>query len=129
MQKKQLMPQEIEVWYILPAIRRELVKEMIKLGLKQKDIAAKLGITEAAVSQYLKQKRAKEVVFTEETMAEIKKSAKIIIEDPEKLICEMQKILAFVKKNRTLCKTHYQHGRMPQKCEACLEPVMKEGGE
>ena len=51
---KQLMPQEIEVWYIIPAVRRELAKSMVKIGLKQKQIAVTLGITEAAVSQYLK---------------------------------------------------------------------------
>lgn len=118
--KKQLMPQEIEVWYIIPAIRRELVREMISLGLKQQKIAGILGITPAAVSQYMKQKRAKEVVFEEETMAEIKKSAKTIAEDPEKLMFEVQKILVHTKKSKVLCKIHYQHGKMPQKCEACL---------
>jgi len=118
--QKQLMPQEIEVWYILPAIRRELVKEMIKLGKKQKDIAVILGITPAAISQYMKQKRAKEVEFTLETMQEISKSAKIIIENKEMLINETQKILAFAKKDKTLCKVHYKHGSMPEKCEACL---------
>lgn len=120
MLKKQLMPQEIEVWYILPAIRRELVKEMIVLGLKQKEIASILGVTEAAVSQYVKQKRAKEVEFTNETMEQIKASARVIMQDKERLIYEAQKILNMAKRSKTLCKVHYQHGRMPQKCEACL---------
>ncbi|MFO8016653.1 MAG: transcriptional regulator [Candidatus Woesearchaeota archaeon] len=118
--KKQLMPQEIEVWYVIPAIRRELVREMVKRGLKQKDIADSLGITGAAVSQYLRNKRAREVQFTEETLNEIKRSAGVISKDPQKLICEMQRILTIVKKNRTLCRVHHEHGRTPQKCEACL---------
>ncbi|PIN86140.1 transcriptional regulator [Candidatus Woesearchaeota archaeon CG10_big_fil_rev_8_21_14_0_10_44_13] len=120
MQKKQLMPQEIEVWYIIPAIRRELVREMINLGLKQNKIAEVLGITPSAVSQYVKQKRAKEVIFTDEIMDEIRKSARIVADDPERLIFEVQKLLGFTKRSKTLCKVHYQHGRMPQKCEACL---------
>lgn len=120
MLKKQLMPQEIEVWYILPAIRRELVKEMMVLGLKQNQIASILGITEAAVSQYVKQKRAKEVEFTNETMEQIKASARAVMQDKERLIYEMQKILGMAKRSKTLCKVHYQHGNMPQKCEACL---------
>ena len=120
MDKKQLMPQEIEVWYIIPAIRRELVKEIIKLGPNQKRIAEILGVTPAAVSQYMSQKRAKEVEFAQETMDEIKKSAKIIMDDPGKLVEEMQKILLSVKKNKTLCRVHYQHEKMPERCEACL---------
>src|SRR3989338_8090782 len=70
------MPQEIEVWYIIPAIRRELTKSMIDLGLTQKQVAKRMGITEAAVSQYLSFKRAKEVVFSNAVLDEIRKSAK-----------------------------------------------------
>ena len=71
------MPQEIEVWYIIPAIRRELAKSMIKdLKITQKQVASIMEITEAAVSQYLHSKRAKEVVFTKAILEEIKKSAK-----------------------------------------------------
>ena len=128
MDRKQLMPQEIEVWYIIPAIRRELAKEMARLGLKQKETASRLGVTESAVSQYVKQKRAKEVSFTDDTLAEIRESAKEIIKDPERLMCEIQKILGHVKKSKTLCKVHYQHGRMPQKCEACLAPITEKEG-
>ena len=48
---KLIQPQEVEVLYILPAIRRELAKEMKKQGLEQKKIAGLLFVTEAAVSQ------------------------------------------------------------------------------
>ena len=51
-------PQEIEVWYVLPAIRKELVVTLKEKNLTQKKIAEFLNITEAAVSQYIKQKRA-----------------------------------------------------------------------
>ena len=114
------MPQEIEVWYIIPSIRRELAKAMAKKGIKQRRIAEFLCITEAAVSQYIKQKRAKEVEFLAETIEEIKKSADRIIENKETLIEEIQRILGIVKKSKTLCKVHYKHGKMPEKCEACL---------
>jgi len=117
---KQLMPQEIEVWYIIPAIRRELAKSMIKKGLKQKEVAKILGITEAAVSQYIKQKRAKDVVFTPETMSEIEKSAEAIIKNSSQIISEMQKLLESAKKSRTLCQIHYKYGLNIQNCEACM---------
>ena len=55
------MPQEIATWYIIPAIRREFVKEMISQGLSQRQAADRLGLTEAAVSNYMKDKRASEI--------------------------------------------------------------------
>ena len=39
------MPQEIEVWYIIPALRRELAKQMVEAGLTQKKIADLMGIS------------------------------------------------------------------------------------
>lgn len=118
--KKQYLPQEIEVWYIIPSLRRELAKSMVGRGIKQRKIAELLGITEAAVSQYILQKRAKEVEFTPDTLVEISKSAARIMENNALLIPEMQKLLEIVKRSKTLCKVHYRHCCMPQECEACL---------
>ena len=57
-----IMPQEIEVWYLIPALRKELARIFIKdYGLAQKKAAELLGISGAAVSQYVKEKRAKEI--------------------------------------------------------------------
>ena len=87
------MPQEIMVWHILPAIRRELSKVLVKEHkLTQKQVAELLGITEAAVSQYLKSKRAKDVVFDEQVLAQIRKSADKIIKKKNNLVPEIQKI-------------------------------------
>ncbi|MBA3044390.1 helix-turn-helix domain-containing protein, partial [archaeon] len=47
------MPCEVIIWYILPGIRREITKSLLKNGLSQREVAKKLGITDAAVSQYL----------------------------------------------------------------------------
>ena len=58
-----ITPQELEVWYILPAIRRELTISLKEEGLKQRQVAEILGVTEAAVSQYIKSKRAKAIKF------------------------------------------------------------------
>jgi hypothetical protein len=48
---------EIIVQYILPAIRAEMSIEMQKQGISQTNIAKVLGVTPAAVNQYLKSKR------------------------------------------------------------------------
>ena len=51
------MPCQKVIWYVLPAIRREIALSMVKMEKKRCDIADKLGVTEAAVSQYVSGKR------------------------------------------------------------------------
>ena len=77
------MPCEYNVWYVLPGLRKEIVKEMKKKGLKNKEIANILGLTPSAVSQYLKNKRGK-LKGVRKLEQEIKKGAERIIEDPRK---------------------------------------------
>ena len=52
-------PCELVVSKIMPALRASVVKELShKYHMKQADIARKLGITQASVSQYLSSTRA-----------------------------------------------------------------------
>ena len=52
-------PCELVVGKIMPAMRASVVKELSnKYHMKQADIARKLGITQASVSQYLSSTRA-----------------------------------------------------------------------
>ncbi len=52
------IPCELIVWYVLPSIRRELARELVqKHHLSQAEVARKFGVTDAAISQYLKAKR------------------------------------------------------------------------
>ena len=49
---------EYLLWNLLPAIRKEIAKSMVNdFGLNQKEAAAKLEITTAAVCMYLSDKR------------------------------------------------------------------------
>lgn len=99
-----LLPQEIEVWYIIPAIRKELAKLLTKdHELSYEKTGNILGISKAAVSQYLSNKRANKVKLNSITKKEIKKSAKIISEDHKKGMIEMQRILKFMKENHCSC--------------------------
>ena len=51
---------EYMMWNGLPVIRREIAESMInKYGLNQKEAAKKLGVTPAAVCQYVSKKRGK----------------------------------------------------------------------
>jgi len=98
-----MMPQEVEVWYVLPAIRRELAKvmktkvahrknedgDMVDHKITQKEIARMLGVTEPAITQYLLKKRGRrsrgdQVDIPSPILKEIDKSADIMISEYEK---------------------------------------------
>ena len=52
------IPCEIVVWYMLPTIRKGVAKELVEVhGLTQSKVARIFGVTDAAVSQYLRNKR------------------------------------------------------------------------
>ena len=103
------MPQEIEVWYILPALRREMAKIMIQdYRLSQRKAGQLLGITEAAVSQYLNEKRAKDVTFDKKTILLIKSCTKKVIDNQDELLNELYKLSDFLKRSeleRGTCKS------------------------
>jgi predicted transcriptional regulator len=68
---------EEAVWYILPHVRKEFAKSLIKdHGLTQRKAAEKLGITEAAVSQYISKKRGGLKLHHPAIRKEIKASTK-----------------------------------------------------
>ncbi len=73
--KMQRAPCETAVWHILPAIRSEVAKELVKCGLSQKEISERLGITQPAVSQYVTSKRGSSVAISNEVMVLIKSLA------------------------------------------------------
>jgi len=71
---------EESVWYLLPLIRKEFAKSLIKdHGLTQRKAAEKLGITESAVSQYVSKKRGDFKVNDAKIRREIKESTKRIM--------------------------------------------------
>ena len=55
MQPYMLLPSEIEAKSLIPAVRAILAKKLIKeYSLKEEDVAKVLGITQAAVSNYVR---------------------------------------------------------------------------
>ncbi|MFH1238409.1 MAG: transcriptional regulator [archaeon] len=99
-----LLPQEIEVWYIIPAIRKELAKLLTRqYGMSYERAGTILGISKAAVSQYLSNKRANKIELSAKIKKEIEKSAKIIVNDQKNMLSEMQRILKYIKDKKCLC--------------------------
>ena len=132
---QETMPQEIEVRYILPAIRRELARIYIQEhSLSQKEAAKILGLTESAVSQYQHSKRAKEVVFSNDVVNEIRVSAKKIIAEKasrQRLIAEMYRISGLTKVRHILCDIHRAQSKELENCNVCFDEdfiTIKTGG-
>jgi predicted transcriptional regulator len=88
------VPCENVVWYVLPSIRSELAKELAK-AMSQKEISEILGITQAAVSQYVSNKRGSKIELQDDVRAAIADLADDIARvgagDPTLKICEICK--------------------------------------
>lgn len=117
------MPQEIEVWYILPALRKELAKIFVtEYKLSQKETAQMLGLTESAISQYLNEKRATEVSFSQEDLAKIKETAKKIVRDKEQVLKYLYDISTKFRGSQVICDIHRKHDKsLPEDCKVCME--------
>jgi len=106
------LPQEIEVWYIIPKLRKELallfVNEYKYSYEKAGDI---LGISKAAVSQYLSNKRANKIKLSAEMMKEIKISAKNIHDKKTNGLMEIERLINEMKKTKCSCDVCKQYNK------------------
>jgi len=118
-----IMPQEIEVWYLIPALRREFTKIFVEdYGLTQKKAAEILGITEAAVSQYLRLKRANQIRFSKKDLNEIKRSAEEVMKNPEMLIKNLYNLCVSLRESKVICELHKSHDKsIPKNCDVCFQ--------
>ena len=114
-----LYPQEVEMHYILPAIRRDLTDELKSMGLEQKEIARLLRISEPAVSQYVTNKRGQDVKFPNNMKQEIHKSAKRLLAHGD-LLRETRLLLDLSMKERVTCVMHCKVADMPSDCGVCF---------
>ena len=115
-----IQPQEVEVFYILPAIRSRMASALKGQGMKQKDIAGLLCVQESTISQYLSSKRAAEVKFNGAIDKEIEAAVKRI-RTKDDLIRETQKILELAREERILCNVHKSVADIQHNCEVCFE--------
>lgn len=116
-------PCEIVVWYVVPSMRSELAKELLKLGMKQKEISELLDITQPAVSQYISDKRGHGIKFDEKTQSMIRIFAKDLMEqklDPGDIIRRMCEICKNVKAEEIVCQLHKEKDKIPTSCSACM---------
>ena len=117
-----VMPQEIDVWYVIPAVRKELAIIFVKdYNLSQREAAKLLGITEASISHYINKKRAVELIFSKEELKNIKIKAKEIIED-KKTMKHMYELCNELRGSKSICNIHRKHEKGIEKdCNICME--------
>lgn len=120
---KVIHSQEIEAWYVLPLIRKELALAMKQEGLDQKSIAKLLGVTAAAVSQYVNNKRGNDHSLEGHLKIDFTNSAKAIRDDSSLIFAEVQKLLKILWNEGIVCKIHKAKSWHPDKedCEICFE--------
>ena len=144
-----MMPAEVEVWYVLPAIRRELAKIMKtkivpRVGedgkkkdhkITQKEIAKMLGVTEPAITQYLLKKKGRrsrgdQVVIPEKFLSELDKTADTMIKQYETrganedmfeiMTSEINRVIRVMRDDGAMCDIHRNFSaHVKDKCSAC----------
>lgn len=116
---KLIFPQELEVWYLLPAIRKRVALGLIETGLSQKDIAKLMFITEAAISQYKKDKRANDDFLGTKFDEEIKRSIHKIKSNNQFFFPEVMRLNSLVKDSGVLCSLHKSKTTIELPCSNC----------
>lgn len=115
-QTELLQPQEIEVYYILPMLRRQFALAMKELNIPQKEIANRLHIGESTVSQYIKEKRGSQIEVDHILKEKVQDAAKRIVNSSD-LIHETQVLLQFIRHSNLLCQIHHQLTKLPENCK------------
>ncbi len=112
-------PCEIVVQRILPAIRAELAKIMLDEGLPQQQVANRLGLSKAAVSQYVSAKRGKDLSFSSDTEKQIRELAKNLAGDMKAndAVSSLCAVCKGIQSSGWLCKEHIKKN---DACTYCL---------
>ena len=87
------------LWTGIPVIRKEIAESMTKnFGLTQKETAKKLGVTPAAISQYLSKKRGKTKIIDQDILIEINTTVeRIIMYDNVNIVSETCRICQILR--------------------------------
>ena len=116
-------PCEIVVWYVIPAIRSELAKELLNLGMKQKDVSELMDITQPAVSQYITDKRGSGIKLNDDVRKMIQNFALELSEGKAtkaELIGRTCAICKHVETVDVLKQLNIDKSDLGDDCQSCL---------
>jgi len=111
-----ILPEEIAVKSVLPALRASIAKELMgRYGMTQNQIAELLGVTQTAVSYYLRDKRgsgAQGSIQTEEVQRSVSEIAGLLAHegfDRRRVAVKMTEALRYIRSHKLLCNIHKQY--------------------
>ena len=116
-------PCEIVVWYVIPAIRSELAKELLNLGMKQKDVSELMDITQPAVSQYITDKRGSGIKLADNVRKMVKDFAQELADGTAtkaQLIGRTCAICKHVETADVLNQLNIDKSELGEDCQSCL---------
>ena len=116
-------PCEIVVWYVIQAIRSELAKELLNLGMRQKDVSELMDITQPAVSQYITDKRGSGIKLDDNVRKMIQDFARELAEGEAtkaQLIGRTCAICKHVETSDVLEQLNIDKSELGEDCQSCL---------
>lgn len=105
-----VLPCEVAVKSVVPAIRSAIARELTQsYGLKQKDVAHLLGITQTAVSKYTRHNRGTvlQVEKVKDTESVLKETVKLLANgkmNKYQLVAKLCRICAIIRQKGFMCK-------------------------
>ncbi len=109
--------------YILPALRVEITKELVEdHGLKKKEAAVKMGVTPAAVTQYLNRSRgsvATEVISRSPRVSEISRDLVRGDVPADAILMKMCMACHEIRAERLMCELHKEEMPSLRHLESC----------
>jgi predicted transcriptional regulator len=132
-----LLPSEIEAKSLIPAIRAILAKKLIKeYSLKEEDVARVLGITQAAVSNYVRGTRGDVELITKlESVREVMRMIDDIAKDlstnkayTPSTLAKFVGLCNYMRYTLIICDVHHsmESNIDEQICEQCRGTLVRE---
>ncbi|HEY7734750.1 MAG TPA: helix-turn-helix domain-containing protein [Nitrososphaera sp.] len=132
-----LLPSEIEAKSLIPAVRAILAKKLIKeYSLKEEDVARVLGITQAAVSNYVRGTRGDvELISKLESVREVMRMIDDIAKDlstnkayTPSTLAKFVGLCNYMRYTLIICDVHHsiESNIDEQICEQCRGTLVRE---
>jgi hypothetical protein len=117
-----ILPQEIQVRYIIPALRKAFADSLVNdYGLTQARAADILDVTPAAISQYFTKKRAASLDLPNVVRDDVRAACDRILDDETSLLHELHRLTTTTDVKELMCTIHRDKGSVTDDCRICFE--------